>query len=150
MRMGEHPKPRMGTEREVTAHRVAAAIFDAMIIAIMSMAVAPLVGSSILEPEGSFLVYTVAPVIGFFYYFLLEGFAGQTIGKRILGIAVVKADGSPCTYLSSFVRNLLRVVDAMPFFYLVGLAVMALSDRKQRIGDHVAGTVVVKVKGGGR
>jgi len=140
----------MGTEREVVVHRVAAAVLDAVIIAMMmGMAAALLVGLSALEP-GSFPVYAAMPVVGFFYYFLLEGFTGQTIGKRILGIAVVKADGSPCTYPASFVRNLLRAVDAMPFFYLVGLVTMALSDRKQRIGDHAAGTVVVKVGKGGR
>ena len=148
MRVGRHPKPRMGTEREVTARRVAAAVLDVIIIVVMSMAAALFVWPSVLEEgslEESSLVYAAMSVIWFFYYFLLEGFAGQTIGKWALGIVVVKEDGSPCTFLSSFVRNLLRVVDIMPGLYLVGLVTMVLSKRKQRIGDHVAGTVVVRV-----
>ena len=148
MRVGRHPRPRMGTEREVVARRVVAAVLDVAIIVVMGVVAVLLIESFALEEGsslGEFSLYAAMSVIWFSYYFLLEGFAGQTIGKRALGIVVVKEDGSPCTFLSSFARNLLRVVDAMPGLYLVGLVSMVLSKRKQRIGDHVAGTVVVRV-----
>ncbi|MFC7204288.1 RDD family protein [Haloferax namakaokahaiae] len=78
------------------------------------------------------------------YFFLLEGYwNGQTVGKRLVGIKVVKEDGSPCDLMSSFMRNLLRIIDGL-FYYLVGFVVMAISDKRQRIGDRLAGTVVVR------
>ena len=46
--------------------------------------------------------------------------------------------------MKSFIRNLLRIIDGLPVFYLLGLIVMVSSKRKQRIGDMAAGTVVVK------
>lgn len=80
------------------------------------------------------------------YSFILEGWKGQTFGKWLTGVIVVKEDGSPCDFMASFVRNLLRLIDGL-FLYLVGLLFMAFSDRRQRLGDRLAGTVVVRVKG---
>lgn len=80
----------------------------------------------------------------FFYHFLLEGYwGGQTVGKRLFGIKVVKEDGGPCDYAGAFVRNLLEMLDGL-FYYLIGFVAMAISDKRQRIGDRLAGTVVVK------
>ncbi|ELZ58835.1 MULTISPECIES: RDD family protein [unclassified Haloferax] len=78
------------------------------------------------------------------YFFLLEGlWDGQTVGKRLLGIKVVKEDGSTCDIGSSFMRNILRIIDGF-FYYVVGFIVMAISDKRQRVGDRLAGTVVVR------
>lgn len=72
-------------------------------------------------------------------------FGGQTIGKRLIGLRVVNADGTPVTLLPSVLRNLLRVVDMLPGVYGVGL-VSCLFDRHfRRIGDIVGGTMVVHV-----
>lgn len=72
-------------------------------------------------------------------------FGGQTIGKRANGLRVVNADGTPVTLLPSVLRNLLRVVDLLPGVYGVGLA-CCLADRHfRRVGDIVAGTMVVHV-----
>lgn len=68
---------------------------------------------------------------------------GQTVGKRVLGIAVVKADGTPVTFLSSLVRNVVRIVDILPGTYLVGAVAIFASSRNQRVGDMAAGTIVV-------
>ena len=70
-------------------------------------------------------------------------FNGQTPGKRALELRVVSADGAPVGWLAAFVRNLLRTVDALPVGYGFGL-VASLSDPfGRRLGDMVAGTVVV-------
>ncbi|MFC3650452.1 RDD family protein [Dyella humi] len=70
-------------------------------------------------------------------------FHGQTIGKRALGLRVVSADGTPITLMPSIVRNLLRVVDALPGIYGVGLICSMIDPSARRIGDIVAGTLVV-------
>jgi uncharacterized RDD family membrane protein YckC len=72
---------------------------------------------------------------------------GQTVGKRVNGLRVVNADGTPVTLLPSVLRNLLRVVDLLPGVYGVGLACCLVDRHFRRIGDIVAGTMVVHVLG---
>jgi len=73
---------------------------------------------------------------------------GQTPGKRWLKLRVIRDDGRPLTLWEAIARNLLRIADAAPGFilpvYSVGLIVIFLSGRDQRIGDIFAGTVVVR------
>ena len=79
------------------------------------------------------------------YWTLLEViWNGQSVGKRLLRIRVVKSDGSPVTVFSSAVRNLLRVVDFLPACYPVGLITMLVDKRHRRLGDLLAGTVLVR------
>ena len=68
---------------------------------------------------------------------------GQTLGKRQAGIRVIKDSGRPITPFEAIARNLVRVVDAFPGFYAVGAITMILNKRNRRLGDFVAGTVVV-------
>ncbi len=76
------------------------------------------------------------------YYFALESGGGHTVGKRLLRLRVVRSDGSEAGLREVGVRTVLRVVDGL-FAYLVGLAVMpATGQRRQRLGDLAAGTVV--------
>lgn len=70
-------------------------------------------------------------------------FGGQTIGKRTMKLRVVCADGTPVTLIPSVTRNLLRVVDALPGLYGVGLVCTMIDPSARRIGDIVAGTIVV-------
>jgi uncharacterized RDD family membrane protein YckC len=73
---------------------------------------------------------------------------GQTPGKRLLKLRVIRNDGRPITLWEAIARNLLRVFDAAPGFFLpiysVGLIVIFLSNRDQRVGDIFAGTVVIR------
>jgi uncharacterized RDD family membrane protein YckC len=70
---------------------------------------------------------------------------GQTPGKRWLRLRVIREDGRPVTFWEAAARNLLRIFDMMPFpFYSIGLVCVFASSRDQRIGDLVAGTVVVR------
>jgi uncharacterized RDD family membrane protein YckC len=71
--------------------------------------------------------------------------SGQTPGKRWLKLRVLREDGRPITFWESSVRNLLRTFDMMPApFYSIGLISVFSTSRDQRIGDMVAGTVVVR------
>jgi hypothetical protein len=73
---------------------------------------------------------------------------GQTPGKRLLKLRVIREDGRPITLWEAIARNLLRVFDATPGFlipiYSVGLIAVFLSNRDQRVGDIFAGTVVIR------
>ena len=76
--------------------------------------------------------------------------SGRTPGKRWTGLRVVKVGGGPVTFTSSAIRNLLRLVDALPGAYLVGMVAIVASSRNQRLGDMAAGTIVVREQTGGR
>ena len=83
--------------------------------------------------------------IGFAYGALLEGFwNGQTVGKRLFHLRVIDQSGLPLRIEQAWVRNLMRVVDALPFAYLVGGIALLSSPLMQRFGDRVAGTLVVR------
>jgi len=70
---------------------------------------------------------------------------GQTPGKRILNLAVVQDNGTPVDWSASLARNTLRFVDFLPFVYAAGFISMLLTRDAKRLGDLVAGTVVVHV-----
>ncbi|TSC31518.1 RDD family protein [Corallococcus sp. Z5C101001] len=79
------------------------------------------------------------------YWTLAEVFFhGQTPGKRALRIRVVREDGSPVGFLESAVRNLCRAVDFLPVLYATGCITMLLDARHRRLGDLLAGTVLVR------
>ncbi|MBL8914421.1 MAG: RDD family protein [Archangium sp.] len=69
---------------------------------------------------------------------------GQSPGKRLVRIRVVKSDGSPTTFFSSAVRNLLRLVDFLPTCYPVGVITMLIDKKHRRLGDLLAGTILVR------
>jgi uncharacterized RDD family membrane protein YckC len=91
----------------------------------------------------SLLLYFIFSVC---YGMLLEWYwRGQTIGKRVLRLRVVDASGFRLQPSQVVVRNLLRSVDMLPFFYLVGGIACLLSRRAQRLGDFAASTIVVRI-----
>jgi uncharacterized RDD family membrane protein YckC len=69
---------------------------------------------------------------------------GQSPGKRVLKIRVMRADGSPVSFLDSALRNLTRAVDFLPVGYALGLLAMLMNRQHKRLGDFVAGTVLVR------
>jgi uncharacterized RDD family membrane protein YckC len=87
------------------------------------------------------LIVALIPV---FYYIVLEAVMGGTLGKMLLGIRVVTVDGSQIGWGASLVRNLLRIIDGLPFAYILGAILIWTSPHKQRLGDRVAHTVVVR------
>ena len=93
---------------------------------------------------GFFLIFLF--IIEWLYPVLFEVYMrGQTPGKKLLKISVINDDLSPVTLGTSMVRNLLRTVDFLPLFYLVGLISMLSNRRFQRLGDMAAGTLVISV-----
>jgi uncharacterized RDD family membrane protein YckC len=72
-------------------------------------------------------------------------FDGATPGKKALGIRVLREDGAPVDVAAALTRNLLRAADFLPMLYFGGLLAMLCSSRFQRLGDRVAGTIVVHV-----
>lgn len=87
----------------------------------------------------------VAVVLLFGYHAIFELLMnGQTPGKRSMQIRVIRDDGTPATALDLVMRNLIRLVDMLPGFYVVGGVCAALHPQHKRLGDLAAGTLVVK------
>jgi len=79
------------------------------------------------------------------YFALFEAFNnGRTLGKRVAKIRVIHQSGRGINFAEALARNLVRVIDYLPGFYGVGIAAMFMSKRSQRLGDMVAGTLVVR------
>lgn len=94
---------------------------------------------------GAMVVTLAEFAIGFLYGAVLEGFwNGQTIGKRLFHLRVIDQTGLPLRIEQAWVRNLMRVFDALPFAYLVGGISVLSNPLMQRFGDRVAGTLVIR------
>ena len=108
-------------------------------------------GSSILTFLPRLLGSAVAIFLLFAVYWGYFAFfetlwKGQTPGKRYVGIRVIKDSGRPINAFEAIARNLMRAVDGLPGIYGVGLACMICNQQSRRLGDFVAGTVVVHEK----
>jgi uncharacterized RDD family membrane protein YckC len=92
----------------------------------------------------SALVTLVGFCINWGYYAVFEAvWKGQTPGKRWARIRVIKDSGRPINAFEAIARNLIRFVDFLPAFYGVGVITMLLNAKHRRLGDYVAGTLVV-------
>jgi len=97
-----------------------------------------------LEGPPAMAAFALFSALGVGYHALLEWKYGKTAGKYLVGIEATAADGSPLTLRESLVRNVLRLVDFLPMFYVVGIVAVVLSEENQRVGDRVADTAVVR------
>ncbi|WP_426107616.1 RDD family protein [Massilia sp. TSP1-1-2] len=90
-------------------------------------------------------LYSIALFVAYWGYPIISEvyFGGRTLGKRATGLEVVRADGLPVGWRESTLRNLLLVADFLPIFYMSGLLCMMLDVKFRRLGDIVAGTVVI-------
>ncbi len=138
--------------------RATAMLIDTGILLLVNLTVFILFGIVLFGNEDDFfldsdnyalaIVLLVIFVVNFGYYWLLEAFwGGQTVGKRLVGIRVIRDNGQPATFVSSTIRNLFRIIDAMPTGYFLGALVCFFHPRDKRIGDMVAGTIVVVESG---
>jgi uncharacterized RDD family membrane protein YckC len=90
------------------------------------------------------LILFIDFVVFWGYYGLFEAYwHGQTPGKRVMKLRVIKDSGRQITLFESLARNLIRVVDYLPGMYLVGVITMLCNKRNKRLGDLAAGTIVV-------
>ena len=87
-----------------------------------------------------FLLYWAYPIVFEVLY------DGQTLGKKTMGLKVVNQNGTPITWVASIARNLLRVADMFPFFYGFGLVSCLIDPHSRRLGDLVAGSLVVHME----
>ncbi len=140
--MEKHPQPQRGTNGDVIWHRVGAFFVDSILMGLLWLPV--IVAGAALGDIGSLVLMFIGLAVTLVYGFLLEGLYGYTPGKYLLGLVVIKSDGSNCTIGASVLRNLLWIVDSFPTFNLVAMVSILLTDDNQRVGDLVADTVVVK------
>jgi uncharacterized RDD family membrane protein YckC len=141
-----------GTAVAGMGDRVLAVVLDAVlgaaVFAVTGMAIALRRGGATesgfsLQGTPALMTMGITALVGLLYYWLGEGLFGATLGKGIVGIAVERKGGGPCGLMASLIRNLFRLVDGIAV-YLVGFLVAVLSASRQRIGDHVARTIVVR------
>jgi uncharacterized RDD family membrane protein YckC len=127
--------------------RFVAWVIDALVIFTVLSALSKV--TSIVRP----LTPGVGAAVGIIGYFVVSvGYGmflewrwrGQTIGKRLLQIRVMDAEGLRLTFQQIAIRNLLRAVDSLPALYTVGGVTMVVSRYAQRLGDMAAGTIVVR------
>jgi uncharacterized RDD family membrane protein YckC len=91
------------------------------------------------------MILAAFTIIWGYFVFFEAIWSGQTPGKRVMKLRVIREDGRPVRFFEVFVRNLLRIVDFMPPpSYAIGVVSIVFSSQSKRIGDFVAGTVVVK------
>jgi uncharacterized RDD family membrane protein YckC len=124
--------------------RLVSLIIDNIIVAIIIGAIGSGIGFGMMTQRMVpwwigllyFLIY-----VG--YFTLLEGSKGQTIGKMVTKIKVVREDGGQIDMNQALTRNILRIIDGL-FAYLIGAILIWRSDKKQRLGDNIAKTIVIK------
>lgn len=121
---------------------------DACAVAVLMAAlgaISSLVGVVVADFSGALAIVSLF-VVSLGYGIALEWFwRGQTLGKRLLKLRVVDDQGLNLRFDQVVMRNLLRIVDRLPLFYLIGGAACWLTRYNQRLGDLAAGTVVMRV-----
>lgn len=124
--------------------RALAWLLDSLIRIAIFLALATITG--VFGSLGMGFLAVASFVLWWFYNVLFEVYnSGQTPGKIALGLRVLHDDGTPVGWSAALIRNILRAVDFLPAFYGFGLIATLLSSDFKRLGDIVAGTVVVYV-----
>ncbi len=129
-------------------------LLQILLVLLVSLAAGLLLGAA--SPFGRVVAGTasgyVQALVGLIVFFIIFGYfaafeilwAGRTPGKRLAGLRVVRDGGYPIDPYSAIARNLIRIIDFLPAAYGVGLISIFISDRYKRLGDHAAGTLVIK------
>ena len=144
--------PVVGIQEDVhvTGRRILATIVDGLIFGalftVMTMLFGTITSVGPANWNGSMpaLPSVLYIAIIALYYILLEGYLGQTVGKMLLGIKVVREDNGEVPGLGgASIRTLLRIIDGL-FSYLVAFIAVLISGKNQRLGDMAAHTLVVR------
>jgi uncharacterized RDD family membrane protein YckC len=133
----------------MTGRRILATIVDAIVFSVIFWVLALLFGST--SAEGGSVAFSlgglgslICLVVIFAYYTLLEGYLGQTLGKMLLGIKVVREDNGGVPGLgAAAIRTVLRIIDGI-LFYLVAFISVLATQKNRRLGDMAANTLVVR------
>jgi uncharacterized RDD family membrane protein YckC len=132
--------------------RFLAVLIDTIILGVVTaiilipLGIIALIGSQLGSPIG--WIFGVPQLLWFvtwvLYFTYFESTSGQTIGKRAMSIKVVDESGGSVDMGRMLVRNILRIIDWLPFLYIIGFILFATSSKNQRLGDLVAKTIVIK------
>jgi len=107
--------------------------------------VAPVAAEKLGESLAIAFIIAVAFAVLFGYFILSEAvWNGQTPGKRLLGLRVVRDGGYPIDFGASLIRNLIRVGEALVGYYILAAISALISPENKRLGDLAAGTIVVR------
>jgi uncharacterized RDD family membrane protein YckC len=149
-------------EQAGVLHRTLAVVIDHIILAIVTLIIiAPLglLNTGLMNPGIMYMnpgawamnglsimaMIAVVVVLWILYFPYFESRSGQTPGKKVMGIKVVKENGKTLSFGDALIRTVLRIIDWLPAAYIVGLVVILVSKNKQRVGDMAAKTIVVRV-----
>jgi uncharacterized RDD family membrane protein YckC len=143
---------------QALAKRLGALLIDILVVSLLDAIVNGTFGvtrvTSGVVPtmtSGGFTSFTTQTTVDWFwltllwvaYYAVLEGLFGATVGKRLAGLRVTDLNGRRIGWQAAVLRNVTRLLDALPFLYLLGGFLTLSSRQHQRLGDRFAGTVVV-------
>ncbi|MEJ7786871.1 MAG: RDD family protein [Solirubrobacteraceae bacterium] len=138
-------------EPDVIGRRIGAALIDIAVVILLLLLVGALFGNdagddaSVSEQLGA-LDRLLFLGLTFLYFWGTEATSGQTLGKRVLGLRVVGADGARASGGAILIRNVVRFVDWLPLLYVIGaICTFATGKRRQRLGDLAAKTRVVAI-----
>jgi uncharacterized RDD family membrane protein YckC len=139
-----------GVEVHVTGRRVLATIVDGILLSVVLGTMSAMFGSASagdgqVSASLSGIPAVISIVLVFAYYILMEGYLGQTVGKMLLGIRVVReanTTGAPGLKAAA-IRTVARIVDGL-FAYAVAFVAVVASQKNQRLGDMAARTLVVR------
>ncbi len=137
--------------------RFLAAMVDTALIVVLQLivAVVALIMTRALEGDSlsgsSWLSRWLPAILGLlafaffwgYYVFFEMLWNGQSPGKRLTGLRVIRTDGTPVTLTESIIRNLVRLIDFLPILYGAGVVAMFINEQARRLGDLAAGTLVV-------
>ena len=129
--------------------RAIAQLLDLLIVAavVIALSLSAVAAGVVL---GSTLVTDLVTLLGSFvvvfgYFWVSEAmWSGQTLGKKAFRLRAVGDRGEPLTFAQAGIRNIVRIVDFLPYGYGVGMVVMFVNGKGKRLGDLAAGTIVVK------
>lgn len=143
------PEQRPDAE-DVLGRRIAAGLIDVGLLFVLFIVLGETIGESeshdggksVSLTGGAFFLYLGLVLL---YYFVFEAATQATIGKLLLGLRVKARDGSRPSVGAIALRTLLRLLDWLPLFYLVGfISLLATGTRRQRLGDLAAKTIVAR------
>ena len=142
-----HPGPRTDEMPGVLGSRFEALFLDALVVVAVVFVFGYVAGTLIGLSGGGGLSGVIAvvfgsPVVLLLYQTVFEGYYGRTVGKAARGLVVVTEDGEPVSWSGAILRNVLRLIDALPALYIIGIVAAFVSDHNQRLGDIVGSTVV--------
>jgi len=142
-------EPTVGTANyQVVGRRILAGLIDFLPLVIAFVVLAATIGQLGEDEWGNFQVrlynegFLIFALFALAYYMGFEALTAASPGKMIMGLRVIKVDGSSYGLREVLIRNLLRIVDGF-FFYVVAVVAIAITQKRQRIGDLLAGTLVV-------